>query len=125
MSVKVSIRQIDDVSVVDVSGRITLSDGSNAVRDALRAMAGEGRKNILLNFKEVFYIDSSGLGALVSSYATLTNQGVQLKLLNLTNRVKDLLMITKLLTVFEVYDDEAEAVRSFPKLAAAAPIGRG
>jgi len=125
MSVKLSIRQMDNVSVVDVSGRITLSDGSSTVRDALRGMASEGKKKILLNFKEVFYIDSSGLGALVSSYATLTKQGVQLKLLNLTHRVKDLLMITKLLTVFEVYDDEAAAVRSFTEVAAEAPSSRG
>jgi len=125
MSIKLSIRQMDDVNVVDVSGRLTLSDGSSALRDALRAMASAGRKKILLNFKDVFYIDSSGLGALVSSYATLTHQGVQLKLLNLTNRVKDLLMITKLLTVFEAYDDEATAVRSFIEVAAGAQTSRG
>ena len=123
MSVKLSIRQMNDVSVVDVSGRITLSDGSSTLRDALRAMASEGRKKILLNLKDVFYIDSSGLGALVSSFATLTNQGVQLKLLNLTHRVKDLLMITKLLTVFDVYDSEETAIRSFADVAATAPMG--
>jgi len=123
MSVKLTIREVNHVSVVDVSGRITLGDGSSTLRDALRSMAGEGKKKILLNLKDVFYIDSSGLGALVSSFATLTSQGVQLKLLNLTLRVKDLLMITKLLTVFEFYDSEETALSSFIEVAAKAPTG--
>jgi anti-sigma B factor antagonist len=98
---------------VDVAGRITLGEGSSALRDALRGLVSNGRKKILLNLGEVSYIDSSGIGELVSGFTTVTNNGGQLKLLNLAKRVKDLLQITKLYTVFEVHEDEAEAVRSF------------
>jgi anti-sigma B factor antagonist len=101
------------VSVVDVAGRITLGEGSSALRDLLREMVGKNQKKILLNLGDVSYIDSSGIGELVSGFTTVTNQGGQLKLLNLTKRVKDLLQITKLYTVFDVHDDEAGAVRSF------------
>ena len=113
MSVKLNTRQVGDVSVVDVAGRITLGEGSSALRDALRQMVGKGQKKILLNLGEVSYIDSSGIGEMVSSFTTVTNHGGQLKLLGLNKRVKDLLQITKLYTVFEVFDDEASAVRSF------------
>lgn len=113
MSVKLSTRQVGDVSVVDVAGRITLGEGSSALRDLLREMVGKNQKKILLNLGDVSYIDSSGIGELVSGFTTVTNQGGQLKLLNLTKRVKDLLQITKLYTVFDVHDDEAGAVRSF------------
>ena len=113
MSVKLSTRQVGDVSVVDVAGRITLGEGSSALRDMLRDMVGKNQKKILLNLGDVSYIDSSGIGELVSGFTTVTNQGGQLKLLNLTKRVKDLLQITKLYTVFEVFEDEASAVRSF------------
>ena len=113
MSVKLSTRQVGDVSVVDVAGRITLGEGSSALRDTLRDMVNKGQKKILLNVGDVSYIDSSGIGELVSGFTTVTNQGGQLKLLNLTKRVKDLLQITKLYTVFDVHDDEAAAVRSF------------
>ena len=113
MSVKLSARQVGDVSVVDVAGRITLGEGSSALRDLLREMVGKNQKKILLNLGEVSYIDSSGIGELVSGFTTVTNQGGQLKLLNLTKRVKDLLQITKLYTVFDVHEDEAGAVRSF------------
>ncbi|GAC1433208.1 MAG: STAS domain-containing protein [Acidobacteriaceae bacterium] len=113
MSVKLNTRQVGDVSVVDVSGRITLGEGSSALRDSLREMVGKGQKKILLNLGEVTYIDSSGIGELVSGFTTVANQGGQLKLLKLTKRVKDLLQITKLYTVFEVHEDEAEAIRSF------------
>ena len=98
MSVKLTTRQIGDVSVVDVAGRITLGEGSSALRDSLREMVGKGQKKILLNLGEVSYIDSSGIGELVSAFTTVTNGGGQLKLLNLTKRVKDLLQITKLYT---------------------------
>jgi len=101
------------VTVVDVAGRITLGEGSSALRDTLRDMVGQGHKKMLLNLGDVSYIDSSGIGELVSGFTTVTNQGGQLKLLNLTKRVKDLLQITKLYTVFDVHDDEASAVRSF------------
>jgi anti-sigma B factor antagonist len=113
VSVKLSTRQVGDVSVVDVAGRITLGEGSSALRDLMRDMVSKGQKKILLNLGEVSYIDSSGIGELVSGFTTVTNQGGQLKLLGLTKRVKDLLQITKLYTVFDVHDDEAGAVRSF------------
>jgi anti-sigma B factor antagonist len=106
-------RQVGDVTVVDVSGRITLGEGSSELRDALRDLVAKGNKKILLNLGDVSYIDSSGIGELVSGFTSVSNQGGQLKLLNLTKRVKDLLQITKLYTVFEVHDDEAGAIRSF------------
>ncbi len=113
MSVKLSTRQVGDVSVVDVAGRITLGEGSSALRETLREMVGKNQKKILLNLGDVSYIDSSGIGELVSGFTTVTNSGGQLKLLNLNKRVKDLLQITKLYTVFDVHDDEAGAIRSF------------
>jgi anti-sigma B factor antagonist len=106
-------RQVGDVTVVDVAGRITLGEGSSALRDAVRDMINKNQKKILLNLGEVNYIDSSGIGELVSGFTTVTNSGGQLKLLNLNKRVKDLLQITKLYTVFDVHDDEAGAIRSF------------
>ena len=113
MSVKINIRQVGDVSVVDVAGRITLGDGSSAMRDTIRDLIGKNQKKILLNLSEVSYIDSSGIGELVSGFTTVTNQGGQLKLLGLTKRVQDLLQITKLYTVFDVHEEEAHAIRSF------------
>jgi anti-sigma B factor antagonist len=101
------------VAVIDVSGRITLGEGSSALRDSIRELVSKGQKKILLNLAEVSYIDSSGIGELVSGFTTVTNSGGQLKLLNLTKRVRDLLQITKLYTVFDVHDDEASAIRSF------------
>ena len=113
MSVKLNTRQVGDVSVVDVAGRITLGEGSSAMRDTMRELVSKNQKKILLNLGEVSYIDSSGIGELVSGFTTVTNHGGVLKLLGLSKRVKDLLQITKLYTVFEVFDDEATAVRSF------------
>ena len=113
MSVKLNIRQVGDVSVVDVAGRITLGEGSSALRDAIKELVGKGQKKILLNLGEVSYIDSSGIGELVSGFTSVTNGGGQLKLLNLNKRVKDLLQITKLYTVFDVHEDETNAIRSF------------
>ena len=113
MSVKLSSRQVGEVSVLDVSGRITLGEGSSALRDAIRELVGKGQKKILLNLGDVSYIDSSGIGELVSGFTTVTNGGGALKLLNLNKRVKDLLQITKLYTVFDVHEDEASAIRSF------------
>jgi anti-sigma B factor antagonist len=106
-------RQVGDVTVIDSTGRITLGDGATTFRDTIRDLAAAGHKKLLLNLAEVSYIDSSGIGEMVSGFTTVNNQGGQLKLLNLTKRVKDLLQITKLYTVFEVHDDEAAAVRSF------------
>ena len=113
MSVKLNTRQVGDVTVVDVAGRITLVEGSSALRDSLRDMINKNQKKILLNLGEVNYIDSSGIGELVSGFTTVTNSGGQLKLLNLNKRVKDLLQITKLYTVFDVHEDEAGAIRSY------------
>lgn len=113
MSVKLTTRQVGDVCVIDAVGRITLGEGSSLFRDTIRDLANKGEKKVLLNLAEVTYIDSSGIGELVSGFTTVTNQGGQLKLVGLNKRVKDLLQITKLYTVFEVFDDEATAIRSF------------
>jgi anti-sigma B factor antagonist len=113
VTVKMTTRQVGDVSVMDAVGRITLGEGSSIFRETLRELLAKGHKKILLNLADVSYIDSSGIGELVSGFTTVTNQGGQLKLLNLNKRVKDLLQITKLYTVFEVFEDEATAVRSF------------
>ena len=113
MSVKLSTRQVGNVTVIDVAGRITLGEGSSALRETLRDLVAKNQNKILLNLADVSYIDSSGIGELVSGYTTVTNTGGSLKLLNLNKRVKDLLQITKLYTVFEVFEDEAAAIRSY------------
>ena len=113
MSVKLNTRQVGDVTVIDVSGQITLGEGSSVVRDAVRGLTTKGNKKILLNLGDVSYIDSSGIGELVAGYTSLANAGGTLKLLGLTKRVQDLLQITKLYTVFDVHEDEAHALRSF------------
>lgn len=113
MSMKANTRQVDGVSIVDLSGRITLGEGSVILRDTVRDLVGKGNKKILLNLGEVNYIDSSGIGELVSAFTTVRNQGGELKLLNLTKKVHDLLQITKLYTVFDVKDDETAAIKSF------------
>ncbi len=113
MSANLTNRQVGDIAVIDVAGRITISEGATALRDALRDLGAKGQKKILLNLGEVSYLDSSGIGELVSGLATITNQGGQLKLLNVTKRVKDLLVITRLWPVFEAHDDESTAIRSY------------
>ena len=113
MSAKLNTRQVGDVTVMDVSGRITLGEGSSVIRDAVRDLIASGHKKILLNLGEVTYIDSSGIGELVAGYTSMANAGGTLKLLSLTKRVKDLLQITKLYTVFDVHEEEAHAVQSF------------
>jgi anti-sigma B factor antagonist len=113
MSMKVKTRQVDGITILDLSGRITLGEGSVTIRDAVRDVLAKGSNKILLNLGDINYIDSSGIGELVSGFTTVTNSGGQLKLLSLTKRVKDLLQITKLYTVFDVHDDEAAAIRSF------------
>ena len=115
MSMKVSTRLVDGIVILDLSGRITLGEGSVQLRDAIRDLVAQGQKNILLNLGDVNYIDSSGIGELVSAFTTVKNQGGQLKLLNLTKKVHDLLQITKLYTVFDIKDDEASAVGSCAK----------
>src|ERR1700740_2954902 len=103
-------RQSGDVTVLDLSGKVTIGEGSVQLREAVRKLLDEGKKKILLNLGDVAYVDSSGIGELVSSYTTTNNQGGQLKLLNLTKKIQDLLMITKLLTVFETFDKEQAAL---------------
>ncbi len=119
MSMKATIRQVDAVTVVDFSGRITLGEGCSQLRELIRNQLSKGNKHVLLNLADVTYIDSSGIGELVSAYTAVSNQGGQLKLLNLTKKVHDLLQITKLYTVFDVHDDEAKAIGSFQKAAEA------
>lgn len=113
MSVKLTSRQVGDVTVIDAAGRITLGEGASTFREKIRELVNNNSKKILLNLSDVTYIDSSGIGELVSGFTTVTNSGGQLKLIGLSKRVKDLLQITKLYTVFEAFEDEAQAVRSF------------
>ena len=113
MSLNINIRETAEAVILDLSGRITLGEPLAELRDSIReALAGE-RKSILLNLADVSYIDSSGLGQLISSYATTTSRGGQMKLLNLQKHVNDLMQVTKLLTVFETYTSEEAALRSF------------
>jgi anti-sigma B factor antagonist len=113
VALTIASREVDGVTVLDLSGRITLGEGSVQLRDAIRDLIGKGQKNILLNLGDVSYIDSSGLGELVSAYTTSKNQGASLKLLKLTKKVHDVLQLTKLYTVFDIYDDEASAIGSY------------
>jgi len=113
MSLRATHRDAGEVTVVDLSGRITLGEGSALLRKTVRGLLGEQRKRIVLNLADVDYIDSSGIGELVSGFTSVKNQGGDLKLLQLTKRVRDLLQITKLYTVFEVFSDEGTAIRSF------------
>ena len=115
MALTIASREVDGVTVLDCGGRITLGEGSVQLREAIRDIIGKGSKNILLDLGDVNYIDSSGLGELVSAFTTSKNQGATLKLLNLTKKVHDLLQLTKLYTVFDIYDDEAHAISSFNK----------
>jgi len=106
-------RQAGDVTILDMSGEVRIGEGSIALRDAVRNLADAGNKKILLNLAGVRYIDSSGIGELIANYTTVSRQGGQLKLLNLTDRIQNLLVITKLLTVFDAYENEGEALKSF------------
>jgi anti-sigma B factor antagonist len=106
-------RQAGDVTILDLSGDVRMGEGSIALRDAIRNLGEQGKKKVLLNLAGVKYVDSSGIGELIANYTTISRQGGQLKLLKLTDRVQNLLVITKLLTVFDAYDDEAEALKSF------------
>lgn len=113
MSMKATVRQVEGVVVVDLSGRIKLGEGSSILRDTVKDLLSKGQKNILLNLGDISYIDSSGIGELVSAFTSVRNQGGELKLLHLTKKVHDLLQITKLYTVFDVKDDEAVAIAAF------------
>ena len=110
----VTERQVGDVIIVDVSGKVTLGDGGDVVlKDKMASLVQQGQRRVVLNLGDVSYVDSAGLGAIVQSYATMNKNGGALKLLNTTKRIKDLLSITKLLMVFECHDDEGAAVKSF------------
>ena len=106
-------RTVSDVTVLDLKGKMTLGEGDELLKDKINSLLAAGKKKLLLNLEAVPYIDSAGLGEVVRTYTTVSRQGGSLKLLNLTKRIEDLLSITKLLTVFETYDNEADAVRSF------------
>ena len=113
MALTITSHELEGIHILDLKGRITLGEGSVQIRDTLRNLVGKGQKNVLLDLGDVTYIDSSGLGELVAAYTTARNHGAELKLLNLSKRVHDLLQLTKLYTVFDVYENEAVAVASF------------
>jgi anti-sigma B factor antagonist len=113
VSLTLNVRQAGGVSILDAAGRVTLGEAASALREKLREMVAGGSKNILLNLADASYIDSTGIGILVSSFATVKSSGGQMKLANLSSRVKDVLLVTKLYTVFEVFDNEAAAISSF------------
>jgi len=106
-------RAVGEVVVLDLKGRVTLGDGDELLKDKVNSLVNRGFKKIVLNLAEVPYVDSAGLGEIVRTYTTVSRQGGSLKLLNLTKRISDLLSITKLLTVFETFDSEGEAIKSF------------
>jgi anti-sigma B factor antagonist len=106
-------RTVSDVTVLDLKGKMTLGEGDELLKDKINSLLAAGKKRLLLNLEGVPYIDSAGLGEVVRTYTTVSRQGGSLKLLNLTKRIEDLLAITKLLTVFETYDSEAEAIKSY------------
>jgi anti-sigma B factor antagonist len=113
MSVSINVRERDGVTIIDVQGRITLGSGNQELRDRVNSALDAGNNKILLNLAELSYIDSSGVGTLVGCYTSSRNRGANLKLVGLTKKLQDLLSITKLLTVFETYENEQEAVNSF------------
>lgn len=106
-------REVGSVMILDLKGKITLGEGDEALKDKINSLILQGHKKMLLNFGDVPYIDSAGLGEIVRTYTTVSRQGGQLKLVNLTKRITDLLSITKLLTVFETFDNEPEALKSY------------
>jgi anti-sigma B factor antagonist len=119
MSVKADVRHSGNVAIVDLGGRITLGEGAGLLRGTIKDLVAAGHNKIILNLKDVSYIDSAGLGEMVGSYASVTHQGGDIKLLNVQSKVTDLLQITKLFTVFATYTDESEAVASFAAAAGA------
>jgi len=113
MEITIARRTVDDIKILDCSGKIVLGEGTMTVRNMVRDIITAGGKKIILNLADVSYVDSSGIGELVSTYTTVTSAGGQLKLLNLTKKIEQLLAITKLLTVFQVFEDEQAAIASF------------
>ena len=112
---QIAERESGTVTVLDLSGKITMGEDGNLLKDKLQSLLHQGKKNILFNLGQVSYVDSAGLGAIVSAYTTVTREGGSLKLANVTKKLQDLLSITKLLTVFETFDSEDEAIRSYKK----------
>jgi anti-sigma B factor antagonist len=119
MALTAKTRQVGNVAIVDLHGKITLGENTGILRDELRSLLAQGKKNIVLNMKDVGYVDSAGLGELVGAYTTATNQGGAVKLLNLEGKIRDLMQITKLYTIFPAYDDEKQALSSFGATATA------
>lgn len=113
MDLKISTREVEGVTIVDISGRITLGEETRELRKSIRDLVSEGKKKIVLNLADVSYIDSSGVGELVAGYTAVRNAGGELKLLNLTKKVHDLLQVTKLYTIFDIKDNEFMAIKSF------------
>ena len=113
MSLKLSTREVKDIIIIDLSGRLTMGEPCAAIRDEIRDEIGQGNRKVVFNLGDVSYIDSAGLGELTAAYTSVKNRDGQLKLLNLTKRVHDLMQITKLYTVFDVYDDEKKVIASF------------
>jgi len=120
MALTAKARQVGNVAVVDLQGKVTLGENTGILRDELRSLLAQGKKNIVLNMKGVSYVDSAGLGELVGAYTTAANQGGAVKLLHLQGKMKDLLQITKLETIFPTFDDEQQAVASFAAAGASA-----
>jgi anti-sigma B factor antagonist len=118
MALATKVRKVGNVAVVDLSGKITLGESTGILRDELRKLLAQGDKNIILNMRDVSYVDSAGLGELVGAYTTATNQGGSVKLLHLQGKMKDLMQITKLHTIFASFDDEQAAIKSFGATAA-------
>jgi anti-sigma B factor antagonist len=110
---QISERVVGDVTILDLNGKITLGEGDELLKDKINSMLNQGQRKLILNLEGVPYIDSAGLGEIVRTYTTVSRQGGKLKLLNLTKRIQDLLSITKLLTVFETFESEEQAVQSF------------
>lgn len=111
---EIAERVVEGVTILDLKGKMTLGEGDELLKDKINSLLANSRKKLVLNLEGVPYIDSAGLGEIVRTYTTVSRQGGSLKLLNLTKRIEDLLSITKLLTVFETFDTEAEAIKSFP-----------
>ncbi|HEX4750722.1 MAG TPA: STAS domain-containing protein [Bryobacteraceae bacterium] len=119
MALHIKTRREGNVTIVDLSGKITLGENTGILRDELRNLMAQGSKNIILNMKDVTYVDSAGLGELVGAYTTAANQGGSVKLLHLQGKMKDLMQITKLHTIFPAFDDEQQAIQSFAAAASA------
>ncbi|MBV8115298.1 MAG: STAS domain-containing protein [Silvibacterium sp.] len=113
MSLNIKTRQVGKVAIVDLNGKVTLGENTGILRDELRSLLSQGNKNIILNMRDVSYVDSAGLGELVGAYTTATNNGGSVKLLHLQGKMKDLMQITKLHTIFQDFDDEQKAIASF------------